>query len=226
MNMNNINVNNSLFSLDNFFYNNELITKYSINGYPLLTILLNIFLLIIPFLLCLLLVKYWEENKFEKFYQKILALIMGIVWLVFIPNTAYVITDIRHLLNYCDSYYFFHVCIANAWMIMVFFVYACLGWVSFVVLLNQMKKFIIKLGGKKISDIFIAVIIPVISLGVLLGLINRWNSWEFFIYPHKILANLPVYFTDFYYFRNFVVFTVSLYILYCIGNWFFKNSKL
>jgi len=224
--MDNININNSLFSLDNFFYNNELIIKYSINDYPVISILFNIFLLIIPFLLCLLLIKYWEGNKFRKYYQKILAIVIGVVWLIFIPNTAYIITDIRHLLNYCDSYYFFNVCVENAWMIMFFFLYACLGWVSFVILLNQMKKFIIKLGGKKISDIFIILIIPVISLGVLLGLINRWNSWEFFVYPHKILASPSIYFTDLYYFRNFIIFTISLYILYYIGSWFFKNSKL
>lgn len=224
--MNNCNINNSLFSLDNFFYNNAWVDNYSINGYSILAILWNIFLLIIPFLLCLLLIRYWKNNKLKKYYQKILAAVIGVLWLIFIPNTAYIITDIRHLLNYCESDCFLNVCIKNAWMIMFFFIYACVGWVSFVILLNQMKRFIIKLWGEKIGSIFVFFIIPIISLGVLLGLINRWNSWEFFIYPSKIAASILVHFTDIDYFRNWIVFTVCLYILYYIGNWLFKNSKI
>ena len=105
---------------------------------------------------------------------------------------------------------------------MFFFVYGCIGWISFVFLLNQMKGFIIKFSGKKNGKkngrIFIWIIIPLISMGVLLGLINRWNSWDFFIHPILVFKSSIIYLINFIYFKNWAVFTIGLYVLYFAGN--------
>ncbi|MBU2474645.1 MAG: DUF1361 domain-containing protein [Patescibacteria group bacterium] len=208
--------NHSLFN--NIFYNNFWPDIFFVNDYSVLVILWNILLLAIPFFLCKYLIKYYKKNKFKKYYHKIFAVLLNFLWLLFIPNTAYVITDVRHLSTECAVNSAYHVCLKTAWIIMFFFVYGCIGWISFVFLLNQMKGFIIKFSGKKNGKIFIWIIIPLISMGVLLGLINRWNSWDFFLHPILVLKSSIIYLINFIYFKNWAVFTIGLYILYFAGN--------
>lgn len=192
----------------------------TINDYPTIMIVWNLFLLIIPFFLCRNLIKLQRKSKFSKWHQKLFAVCLGFVWLLFIPNSAYVITDVRHLLNYCPLSYY-KVCAENAWMIMFFFTYAVIGWVAFVYLVNQMKILVNEIWGKLAVKIYIWFIVPVISLGVLLGLINRWNSWEIVVYPVAIAKDALMYFTDFTHFKNWLIFTMFLYILYFIGDYLF-----
>ena len=180
----------------------------------------NLFLLIIPFFLCKNLIKLRRKSKFSKWHQKLIAACLGFIWLLFIPNSAYIITGGRHLLNYCPLNYY-KVCAENAWMIMFFFTYAVIGWVAFVYLVNQMKILVNEIWGKLAVKIYIWSIVPVISLGVLLGLINRWNSWEILIYPVAIAKDALKYFTDFMHFKNWLIFTIFLYILYFIGDYLF-----
>jgi uncharacterized membrane protein len=184
----------------------------------------NLSLLIIPYFLVFYLKKYWELTGFKKVHQKIAAVILAFVWLLFIPNAAYIINDVRHIANYCLIDSPFRVCAENAWMIMFFFVYAALGWIAFVYLLNQMKNFIKTLYNKKIAKIFTAIIIPIISLGVLLGLLNRWNSWEVFIYPADFTGHVLLYFSDFTYFINWLAYSLFFYLLYYGGNYLFREK--
>ncbi len=217
-------INNTNFNVDNFLNGDWWIYKLTINDYKVVVICWNLLLLFVPYFLCNLIIKYWHQNKFKKFYQKILALGLGFIWLLFIPNTAYIITDIRHLLNYCPLDSPHKVCPENVWMIIFFFFYASFGWVAYVYLVNQMKEFLAKAWGRKISLLYTWLVIPFISLGVLLGLINRWNSWEFFIYPINLFKNVSVYFTSLDYFINWLIFTIFLYILYWGGNLVMNNA--
>ena len=218
-------MNDKLAILKIVFYSDFWSGALFINEYPVLMILWNIFLLIIPFFLCLFLIKYYRRTKFKKNRQKFFAIIIWFFWFLFIPNTAYVITDVRHLANACFSNSFYHICSKNAWIVMFFFVYACVGWVSFVFLLNQMRKFINKILGGKIEFFYIWSIIPLISIGVLLGLIDRWNSWEIFLFPLEIFKSMLKYITDIAYFTNWVIFTVGLYVLYFGGNFILNVNK-
>ena len=197
---------------------------FSVNDYYVISIVWNLFLLIIPFFLCRNLITLWQKSKFSKWHQKLFAACLCFVWLLFIPNSAYIITDVRHLLNYCPLNQY-KICIESAWMIMFFFSYAVIGWVAFVYLINQMKAVIYEICGSLIGKIYIWLIAPIVSLGVLLGLINRWNSWEVLIYPVAIAKDALTYFTDFMHFKNWIIFTIFLYILYFAGNYLFASYK-
>lgn len=218
------NISYTKYSLDYFCDQFAWVNILTIHDYPVLAIFWNILLLIIPFYCVIILFKYKKLTGFKKPLQKIFGFLLAFVWLMFIPNSAYIISDVRHLLDYCPTHSPLRVCSQNAWMIIFFFTYASVGWVSMVYLVNQMKKFICELINKKIANYYIFVIIPLISLGLLLGLVNRWNSWEIFIYPILLFNNIILYFTDFIYFRNWLVFTIFLYILYYAGNNIFKEK--
>jgi len=193
------------------------ILNITVNGYQIISIIWNLTLLIIPFFLAKLIEKLWQKAKIRSWQKKISSYFLFIIWLLFIPNTAYVITDVRHLLNFCPENYF-RVCVENAWMILFFFTYALIGWLAFIYLLDQMREIIAKVKGRIVSCVFIWLIIPFISLGVMLGLINRWNSWEAFICPGMIGSDASFYLFNFTYFKNWYIFTLFFYLFYFGGR--------
>jgi len=109
-------------------------------------------------------------------------------------------------------------------MIPFFFLYAILGWIAYVYLVNQMKYLIDKLFGKRVVLAYLWLISPVFSLGILLGLVNRWNSWDLLFFPTEVLNGALLYFSDWTYFKNLLIYTFSLYILYFIGDILFVEK--
>lgn len=213
------------YILNRFFYNSFWPDYFFVNKYPVLAILWNVFLLVVPFFLCLLIYeRYKKRSKSFSMLEKAYLILLFFLWLIFIPNSAYIITDVRHLLDYCPNSPY-RICPNNAWMIMFFFIYASIGWVAFVFLLNQMKDFIGQFY-KKLTRFFIPIIIPLISLGVLLGLVDRWNSWEVFTSPVNVLVAISEYVTNYIYFRNWIVFSIGLFLLYYTGDLIFTNEKI
>jgi len=214
----------SFLSFNNFY--NSALNNITINDYQLATIIWNIFLALLPIVFYLLLRAYWRRTGLIKIKQKAGAAVLFIFWLILFPNTAYIITDVRHLLSYCPVDSLNEVCLASAWMIPVFFTYSIFGWISFYYILKLMSDLFNEVFKIAQSYIFIILIIPLTSLGVLLGLLNRFNSWDVFLYPVWLLKVSSVYFLDINYFLNWFVFTVFLYLLYFIGDHIFRKINL
>lgn len=185
-----------------------------INDYYVETIFWNIFLAVIPVLLILYLAELYKKNKFKKLKQKIYAYFLFFIWLIFLPNAAYIITDVRHISGYCPVNHYLKVCPQNAWMIIFFFMYALIGWLINAYLLLKIESLIAKIYSKKISKIFIYLLIPILSLGLMLGLVDRWNSWEIFVHPFMILKSVWRYFSSWLYFKNWLAFCIGLYVSY------------
>lgn len=195
--------------------------SFSINGYGILNVIWNLFLLLIPFFLCLGLIRLWQKTNYNRLSTKIFAVFLSCLWLGMIPNSAYVITDVRHIVGFCpvnDN----NICIENAWHILFFFSYALIGFVSFIYFINQMKYLINEIFGRKLAKIYIFAIIPLMSLGVLLGLVNRLNTWNLITNPFYIFENIRLYFTNFVYFKNLVIFVIFFYIFYFVGDLLLK----
>lgn len=216
-------INKSIYSVDNFFQNDRWFFRLKVNNYQIVTIIWNIGLMIVPWLAAIFLYRIWSKTGFRSLTDKLLGLAVFFVWLLFIPNTAYVMSEVRHLLDYCPPESAFQVCEENAWMSLFFFIYASVGWVFYVYLLNQMQTLVRLVFNKIVSTLFIIALVPIVALGFLLGLLNRWNSWEFFIYPKDFFMTIPVYWSDPVYFTNWLFFTIFLYVLYWGGQWLFKE---
>ncbi len=186
---------------------------YEINNYYIPSLIWNIFLLSIPYFLSVLLKKKYAKKRNAS--KKMFFWIIIFLWLIFIPNSAYIITEARHLINYCPGAPLHDICEQNAWVIIFFFAYSLVGWFSFVYLMEKQRMVLKSIWGKKNAEIFVLSVIPMMTIGVLLGLIDRWNSWEIFMYPGLVLEDAIGYLVEL---RNFVVFTLFLYISYCIGR--------
>lgn len=219
---------NYSFSLDGFYDHYPFFAELAVNHYQLVTVAWNIFLVFLSLMFYLFLKSYWRRTGLRKFSQKAGAAILFILWLLFLPNAAYIITDVRHLLNYCPLDSPNKVCAANGWMIMFFFTYSSFGWVSFYYLLKLMSNLfneIFKFKRRSL-DFFAALVIPLTSLGVLVGLLNRFNSWDVFLSPLWFLRVAAVYFLDINYFIDWFIFTIFLYLLYFAGDVIFKSYEL
>ena len=116
--------------IDILYAKYQWLNQFSVNDYKLLTVFWNIFLAFIPAVIVAYINDYWDNIKFIKLYHKFFVIVLMFVWLIFAPNSIYIITDIRHLLDYCPIDSPKRVCVVNAWMIPWFFLYASLGWIS------------------------------------------------------------------------------------------------
>lgn len=211
-------INNSWAGIDKLFREYDWLRTVTVNDYPVLMGVWNIFLITIPFFLALFLHRYYNRTKFSRGRQKFATVVLFFLWLLFIPNIAYLMTDIRHITGYCPPGSYLNVCVDNAWMSMAFFIYALIGWISFVLLLGQMSRLVAKVCTSSVSRMFPVVVIPLIALGVLLGLIHRFNSWEVFVQPVAVWGGIKDYIFVWVHTRNWLIFTLLLYILYFVGN--------
>lgn len=217
-------INDSIFSIDRLFLQNYFLFDIKVNDYQIVAFIWNIFLLLIPFFIVIILSRLYQKKKKDYAINRILVLLLGIIWLLFIPNSAYIMTDVRHLVTKCMTFNYFNVCVQDAWFIIVFFAYGLIGWLSLVFLVGQMKFFMNEIGKLKIAKLFPWLLMPFISLGMLLGLVQRWNSWEIFSDPSKLLLDACIYFCDKECFINWSVYTVFLYILYFAGDWLLSDK--
>lgn len=211
----------NFFTLKNIM---ETFSPFYVNNYPFLMMTWNILLAMMPLAFFLIFSAYWQKTKFKKSGQKILGAVIFLLWFLFLPNAAYLITDIRHLLAFCPVDSPLNVCVNGAWEIMFFFVYGAFGWAFFVIYLNQMRDLLAKIYNSQTAKIVILAIIPLLALGVLFGLTERYNSWDFFLHPLAIFQNLLRYITSWQYFRNWLVFMAGYYILYSFGTVIFKTK--
>lgn len=191
----------------------------TVNGYPLLFIIWNIFLAALT-----VFIGYGVAKILVTRQSKIVKIISVLIWLLFLPNAAYLMTDARHIIGYCSFDSYGRVCAENAWMTLFFFAYACLGWPAFVYSLKPIKE----LAAKKLSAVrawLLTVGVCVLTaLGVMLGLINRWNSWEIFTNPLGILASALRFAWDGVYLVNWFMASVILLFLYVLGEKVFKKT--
>lgn len=104
--------------------------------------------------------------------------VFGAIWLLFIPNTLYVLTDIIH--------------VSEQWglvgdtirilLILQYEIFIFLGIVLFVLALYPFEKILAKLALKKSAIVAGLIVINfVIAFGMTMGRIERTNSWEVFI---------------------------------------------
>ena len=132
------------------------------------------------------------------------------VWLFFLPNAPYMVTDLIHIRD-----------VGPEWMLwfdgMMLFAYALIGVYITAYSLIKMKNILFK----KIiqQNIFLVVISLVTAFGIYLGRYIRWNTWNIITHPVDIAVNIfnilkieyfnPVFITTLIFFSLFTLVTVK-----------------
>ncbi|NLN76813.1 MAG: DUF1361 domain-containing protein [Armatimonadetes bacterium] len=120
-----------------------------------------------------------------------LSVVAGAVWFVFLPNTCYLLTEWRHFLMHLDAKNLFlrsrtdHVYLIELVLFSLFyFLYSSFGMITFAMAIRPVKR-VASQRGLPLS-FWAFPFFALISLGVYLGLILRFNSWDLLTKPGMI----------------------------------------
>ncbi len=185
----------------------------NINGYPLSFVVWNILLAIITIMVARYLVQVLQSKK-----SLLIKSAVSAVWLALLPNTAYLMTDARHLIESCPLDSYGNICSKNAWMSLFFFAYAAMGWPAFVLALRPLKTLVSEHFGKRNAIIFATIACILSAWGVVIGLLGRFNSWDIVLRPVRVLKYALSYFSNGELFTNLIIVSAIFIFLYALGE--------
>ena len=143
----------------------------------LLFLLWNLFLAAIPFALS---TSIKTDFRLRKSNLKNLGII--IIWLLFLPNTFYLITDFVHLNHYNLRQYIFDFALLTSFTIAGFY----FGILSIHTIYKQIQFFY----SNTTSRIFLISISYLCAFGIYIGRVLRFNSWDIISNPISLIKSI------------------------------------
>ena len=175
----------------------------------------NIILAIIPFFISYHLLQYSKRGK-----NNILVYVIGsILWLLFLPNAPYLVTDIIHVGKsigvplWLDSLTLF----CSAWVGMLLAIHS----------LSFMEKLFREKFSKHFATFLIMISILLSSFGMYIGRFVRLSSWDLLVHPRGVFDNIysafynPINYQEAY---AFILLFFS-FILVSFYAWKFTQDK-
>jgi uncharacterized membrane protein len=114
------------------------------------------------------------------------TLVSGVVWLLFLPNASYIVTDLIHLRSHPPVPHWFDATLFAAFA----FTGVALGFVS----LRIIHDVVAERRGWLRGWVFVFGVLALCGFGIYLGRIGRWNSWDVLARPHVLLDDLQTMF--------------------------------
>ncbi len=170
----------------------------------------NLFLAAIPYLLLQV-----AKQKIQLFENGKMRLLLFACWLLFLPNSFYIVTDFVHLPKGNPELFWFDL--------ILLFSFASLGFLFGLLALQEFKNCYLLFHSSK----FIQSSIPIISLlcgfGIYLGRFLRFNSWNILTHPFQLAieAFQSLLSTEALLFS--VLYGSFIYLTYQIKNQFYGN---
>jgi uncharacterized membrane protein len=140
-------------------------------------LLWNLFLAFIPFAISQWLFKNIAVagNKL-----KLTAIILG--WLLFIPNSFYILTDLFHLGQFSSAPKWFDL--------LLIFSFAWNGLLLGTLSLRKMELVVQAASGRKVSLVFVFAVMVLIAFGIYVGRFLRYNSWDVIVQPFALFEEI------------------------------------
>ncbi len=174
----------------------------------------NLLLAIIPCILVYELSHWVRGRTWQKSAPsaRITFIAAFLFWFFFFPNTAYLFTLVRHLVDHCTDYNIHRVCFEEAWKVPLFLFYALMGLPTFVYSLRMMQRVFSQwFGSGRFLPFFI---IPLTALGILFGLFERFNTWDIVTHPLTLVEKTLSYLTQPWSLLDFFVYIFVLSAIY------------
>lgn len=125
--------------------------------------------------------------------NSILKVISGILWLLFLPNTIYMFTDLLHILYQWERVQGWE----KAVVALEFIVLQIIGFVTFILAFRPFEVILkwLKYNDKKRVWATVAFNF-IIAFGIVLGRVERVNSWDAFVAGDRLLNAVLNVFTS------------------------------
>ncbi|MFD1178321.1 DUF1361 domain-containing protein [Paenibacillus puldeungensis] len=169
--------------------------KLPSGGHPYLFLLWNAFLAWIPLGLAIALdlISLLRQNV----VKLLITIPVGLLWLFFYPNAAYIITDLLHPFaryKIVDNNRFW---LENAFWDHLFtmFFAALIGLAIAMISLASVHRLVQRRWGSWAGWAFSILVLLLSSFGIYLGRFMRWNSWDL-LHPRFVLNETIAYFME------------------------------
>jgi uncharacterized membrane protein len=154
----------------------------------------NLFLAAIPVLLAQVI--YRTEPRWRgRVAPSMGVAILLLVWLVFLPNTCYLLTEWRHFLASLDASNLYMRSQSDHRLTLLlmlytffFFCYSAAGMLAFALAIRPIARLIRREGS--VPWVWGTLLFLLVSMGVYLGLVIRFNSWDLVRFPGRIFADI------------------------------------
>lgn len=106
----------------------------------------------------------------------------GLIWLLFLPNAPYIITDLIHL-RWVEG--------APLWYdLSMILCFSLAGLLLGLSSLNMMQTIVMERFGRFVSWLFVVAAMGLAGYGIYLGRFLRWNSWDVITNPFGLAADI------------------------------------
>lgn len=201
----------SLISVALIFSTILLMVRIKLNkSFFLLFLIWNVFLAIIPYAITIYLNTIPKLNKFKLVFW-------CAIWLAFLPNAPYIITDLIHIRVVNNSFLWLDV--------LVILSFALCGLFLFYMSILDMQKLVTSKFEKTPIAALTLIVLFLCGFGVYLGRFLRYNSWEIISNPQVIITDVFNILIAPFQNSNAWLFTLSFSTFLLIGFWMFKNLK-
>lgn len=138
----------------------------------------NLFLAWIPFVASLLLIRVLRTSAWASWQ----SLTLTVIWLLFLPNSFYMISDFIHLQDVGRVDVLFDAVMFTAFI----YTSVLLGAASLLMVHRELTKRLTRARAR----VWVAAILFVCSFGIYIGRDLRWNSWDVLTNPAGLLFDV------------------------------------
>ncbi len=137
----------------------------------------NLFLAFVPYW-----ISWWMTSNVSIIQNKIKLILSLAGWLLFIPNSFYIITDLFH---------FTHIRSAPKWFdLLLIFSFAWNGILCGIISLRRIEIILSVVKGKEFSLLIIFVVMWLNAFGIYIGRYLRYNSWDVISDPFSLISEI------------------------------------
>lgn len=129
-----------------------------------------------------LLIAIYLERRSILGIKKIRLLVLAVIWLLFLPNSFYIITDLKHLVHSGRQLILLDVILVSSFAVSG----AIMGFHAIYIMRKVALYFYPRLPGK----LLVFCTLFLCGFGVYLGRELRWNSWDILFNPTDLIADI------------------------------------
>ena len=119
------------------------------------------------------------KGKYLKFF-------IGLLWFIFLPNTIYIFTDLEHFIQ---QWQYIHASFRPL-LVLQYTIFEAIGIITFLFSVFPFEKIISVVGFFKKKKIqWLIVFNFLVAFGMVLGRVERINSWEVFTNPIAVVTS-------------------------------------
>jgi uncharacterized membrane protein len=125
----------------------------------------------------------WLENILRvKLWSSWMAMFVSLLWLGFLPNSFYVISDFVHLTETHRADIVFDVVMLSSFGLNGLI----LGYLSLFLVHSELRKRL----NARISGVIVTIVLLLSSFAIYIGRDLRWNTWDVIVSPASLLFDV------------------------------------